>query len=95
VTGTFPAEATPGVASRLRELALAIPPHIAEAPSRPMPGEARWILNAAFVSLRELRYLLDFAQRLEFLKAEDHQRLAGLAEELDQLLRRFYAAPGP
>ena len=93
-TGTFPPEQIPGVASRLRELALAIPPHIAEAHSRPIPGEAKWFLNAAFGSLRELRYLLDFAKRLEFLKAEDHQRLAGLAEEVDRLLRPFYALQG-
>jgi four helix bundle protein len=95
VTGTFPPEPIPGVAARLREMALALPPHIAEAHSRPIPVEAKWFLNAAFGSLRELRYLLDFAKRLEFLKPEDHQRLAGLAEEVDQLLRRFYAAPGP
>jgi four helix bundle protein len=94
VTGTFPPEQSPGVASRLREMALAIPPHIAEAHNRSIPSEAKWFLNAAFGSLRELRYLLDFAQRLEFLKAEDHQRLAGLAEEVDRLLRPFYALQG-
>ncbi len=94
VAGTFPPEQIPGVASRLRELALAIPPHIAEAHSRSIPGEARWVLNAAFVSLRELRYLLDFAKRLDFLKAEDHQRLDGLAQEIDRLLRPFYASQG-
>jgi four helix bundle protein len=93
-TGAFPPEQTPGVASRLREMALAIPPHIAEAHNRPIPGEARWVLNAAFVSLRELRYLLDFAKRLESLKGEDHQRLAGLAEEIEKLLRSFYASQG-
>jgi len=92
VTGTFPQEQIPGVASRLREMALAIPPHIAEAHSRPIPSEAKWFLNAAFGSLRELRYLLDFAKRLESLKAEDHQTLDGLAEELDKLLRSFYAS---
>ncbi len=94
VTGTFPPEQIPGVASRLRELALAIPPHIAEAHGQSIPGEARWVLNAAFASLQELRYLLDFAKRLEFLKTEDHQKLAGLAEEVDRLLRPFYASPG-
>jgi four helix bundle protein len=94
VTATFPPVPIPTVTSRLRELALAIPPYIAEAHSRPIPVEARWFLNAAFGSLRELRYLLDFAQRLEFLKAEDHQRLAGLAEEVDRLLRPFYALQG-
>jgi four helix bundle protein len=94
VTGTFRPEQIPGVASRLREMALAIPPHIAEAHSRSIPSEAKWFLNAAFGSLRELCYLLDFAKRLEFLKAEDHQRLADLAEEVDRLLRPFYALQG-
>jgi four helix bundle protein len=94
VTGSFPPEPIPGVASRLREMAFAIAPHIAEARSRRVPGEARWILNAAFVSLQELRYLLDFAQRLQLLKPEDHQKLAALAEELDKLLRPFYDSPG-
>ena len=94
VTGTFPPEQIAGAASRLRELALAIPPHIAEAHSRSNPSEAKWFLNAAFGSLRELCYLLDFARRLELLKAEDHQRLAGLAEEVDCLLRPFYALQG-
>jgi len=94
VAGTFPPEQIAGVASRLRETALAIPPHIAEAHSRPIPSEAKWFLNAAFGSLRELRYLLDFTQRLEILKAEDHQKLDGLAEEVDRLLRPFYASPG-
>ncbi|MCL5282191.1 MAG: four helix bundle protein [Planctomycetes bacterium] len=95
VTATFPPVPIPTVTSRLRELALSIPPHIAEAHSRPIPAEARWFLNAAFGSLRELRYLLDFAKRLEFLKPEDHQRLDNLAEKVDHLLRSFYAAPGP
>jgi four helix bundle protein len=94
VTATFPPVPIPTVASRLRELALAIPPYIAEAHSRPIPVEARWFLNAAFGSLRELRYLLDFAKRLEFLKPEDYQKLDNLAEEVDRLLRSFYAASG-
>ncbi len=94
VTAAFPPVPMPTVASRLRELALSIPPYMAEAHSRPAPAETRWFLNAAFGSLRELRYLLDFAQRLEFLKSEDHQRLDDLAEKVDRLLRLFYAAPG-
>jgi len=92
VTGGFPPEPIPGVASRLRQVALAIPSHIAEAHSRPSPSEARWLLNSAVVSLRELRYLLDFARRLEVLRVEDHQTLVAWAEELDNLLRPFYAS---
>ena len=94
VTAAFPPVPMPTVASRLRELALSIPPYIAEAHSRSAPVETKWFLNAAFGSLRELRYLLDFAQRLEFLKPEDHQKLDALAGELDKLLRPFYDSPG-
>jgi four helix bundle protein len=92
VIGTFPQEQIPRVASRLRKMALAIPPRIAEAHSRRAPSEAKWLLNAAFASLRELRYLLDFAKRLETLRAEDYQKLDGLAEELDKLLCALYGS---
>ncbi len=94
VTTTFPPVPMTTVASRLRELALSVPPHIAEAHSRPVPVESRWFLNTAFGALRELRYLLDFAKRLEFLKPEDHQRLDNLAERVDHLLRSFYTSAG-
>jgi four helix bundle protein len=83
-------EEIPGVAARLRETALSIPPHIAEAHGRQIPGEAKWFLNVAFSSLRELRYLLAFAMRLGFLRADDCQRLEGLAAEVDGRLRTLY-----
>ncbi len=94
VTGHFPPEPIPGVASRLRHVALAVPPLIAEACSRPIPGEAKWLLNSVFVSLRELSYLLAFAGRLEILLAEDREKLDALADELDALVRRYYASLG-
>jgi hypothetical protein len=40
--------------------------------------------------LRELRYLLDFAGRLQCLRVEDCERLEGLADEVDKLLRTLY-----
>jgi four helix bundle protein len=55
----------------------------------------RWFLNITIGSLRQLRYLLEFAQRLECLKAEDCQHLDRLAEEIDTSLRsldRSFAA---
>jgi four helix bundle protein len=94
VTGTFPQDRIPRVASRLRKMALAIPPRIAEVHSRRAPSEAKRLLNAAFASLRELRYLLNFAKRSETLKAEDYQKLDGLAEELDKLLCASYGSFG-
>jgi four helix bundle protein len=92
VTGTFPQDRIPRVAFRLRKMALAIPPRIVQVHSRRAPSDAKWLLNAAFASLRELRYLLDFAKRQETLKGEDYQRLSGLAEELDKLLCALYGS---
>ena len=92
VTGKFPKEEIGGVASRLREVALAIPPHIAEACDHRTPGEARWFLNAALGSLRELRYLLDFSKRLGHLKDQDYQILDVIAEDVSGLLRKFHGS---
>jgi four helix bundle protein len=92
VTGTFPKEDIPGVASRLREIALSIPPHIAEACDRQTSGESKWFLNAALGSLRELRYLLDFSKNLKHLTDQDHQMLDDLADEVGTLLREFHAS---
>jgi four helix bundle protein len=94
VTDTFPQDQISRVAFRLRKMALAIPPRIADAHSRRAPSEVKRLLNAAFASLRELRYLLDLAKRLETLKAEDYQNLNDLAEELDKLLCAFYGSLG-
>jgi four helix bundle protein len=83
-------ERIPGVVSRLRATALSIPPKIAEAHGREIRDDARWFLNSALASLRELRYLLDFAKRLEFFKAEECEKLESLASEVDGLLRLLY-----
>ena len=92
VTGTFPKEDVRGVASRLREIALSIPPHVAEACDRRTSGESRWFLNAALGSLRELRYLLDFSKKLKHLTDQDHRMLDDLAGEVGRLLRAFHAS---
>jgi four helix bundle protein len=92
VTGTFPTEEIYGVASRLRETALSIPPSIAEAHGRRNKTEARWFLNTALSSLQEVRYLLDFSLKIEHLKMEDHQTLKDIAAEVDKQLRVLHAS---
>jgi four helix bundle protein len=90
VTNESAGERIPGVVSRLRATALSIPPKIAEAHGREIRDDARWFLNSALASLRELRYLLDFAKRLEFFKAEECEKLESLASAVDGLLRLLY-----
>jgi len=92
VAGTFPREEIPDLAYRLRELALSIPPYIMEARDRSSPAEARWFLNTAFGSLRQLRYLLGFSKERGWLKDLDYELLDALAEKVDRLLREFYTS---
>ncbi|MCU0915701.1 MAG: four helix bundle protein [Planctomycetes bacterium] len=90
LTSTFPHEEVLGMAARLREVALTLAPYIAEAYSRPSRKESRWLLNTAFGSLRQLRYLLGFSLRLGHLTPEDHQTLDDLAEDVYKLLWILY-----
>lgn len=89
LTAQLPQERIPGVASRLREIALSIPPHIAEAHDRRATGGAWWFLDVAAAALRELRYLLELAESLEGLQAEDLQGVVMLADEANRRLREF------
>jgi len=92
VTAQLPEERIPGVASRVREIALSIPPQIAEAHDRRIADETRWFLDVALGALRELRYLLDLAESLDALKGKDLRRLADLADEVDRRLRELHAS---
>ena len=92
VTSTFPREEIYGVASRLRETVLSIPPSIAEAHARRNKMEARWFLNVALGSVQEVLYLVDFSLKIEHIKAQDHQMLKDLADEVDKQLRVLHAS---
>jgi len=74
------------IVSRLCEIALSIPPYIAEAHENRVPAEKKWFFNVVLGSLRQFRYLLEFAQRLGSLKAEHCQHLDHLAEEVGKVL---------
>ncbi len=87
VADRFPPGKIPAVMSRLREIALTIPPHIAAVHEHRATPERRLSLKIAFGSIRQLRYLLEFAQRLGCLDGQDYQRLDGLAGEVDRTLR--------
>lgn len=92
LVGQFLRGRTPAAMSRLSEIALSIPPHIAEAYERRGIAEKKWFLNITLGSLRQLRYLLEFAQRLGCLKTEDCQRLDSLADEIGRLLHTLYGS---
>jgi len=83
----FPPGKTPPIVSRLLEIGLSIPPHLAEAHERRSIAEKQWFLNITISLVRQLQYLLEFSQRLGGLELEDCQSLNTLAEEIDQLLR--------
>ena len=90
VTKNFPKEEAYAITSQLRRAALSVPTNIVEGYSRQSKNELRQFVNIALGSLAEVRYLLDFSIRLEYLDAERQRMLEGLAEEVGKLLWKFY-----
>ncbi len=89
VAGGFPKEEIYGIGSHLRRTALLIPPNIAAAYRRSGQTGAKWFVDIALGLLRELRYGLDFAVELGYLKAEEQDELGNLIDEIDEELTDF------
>lgn len=89
-TKGFPKEETYGIISQLRRAALSVPTNIVEGYGRQGKKELKHFVNIALGSLAETEYLLDFALRIEFFLADDHQKLQGLRQEVGKILWKFY-----
>lgn len=89
-TGNFPKEETYGLTSQLRRAALSVPVNIVEGYGRQSKKELRQFVNIALGSLAEVRYLLDFSLRLQYLAAKQQKMLQDLADEVGRLLWKFY-----
>lgn len=89
-TRNFPKEESYGITSQLRRSALSVPTNIVEGYGRQSKNELRQFVNIAPGSLAEMRYLLDFCSRLEYLDTERQKILEGLAQEVGKLLWKFY-----
>jgi four helix bundle protein len=89
-TQTFPKEQVFSVTSQSRGAALSIPANIAEGYGRQGRKELRQFANIALGSLAEVRYLIDFSLRLQYLILKQHKTIQNLADEVGRLLWKFY-----
>ncbi len=89
-TRNFPKEEVYGITSQLRRAALSVPTNIVEGYGRQSKNELRRFSNIALGSLAEVKYLIDFSSRLNYLSNEQQNVLQDLAQEVGKLLWKFY-----
>lgn len=89
-TKKFPREEVYGITSQLRRSALFVPANIVEGYGRQGKNELRNFANIALGSLAEVRYLIYFSSRLDYLGSKPQKKLQDLADEVGRLLWKFY-----
>ena len=75
-----------GLADQIRRASMSIPANIAEGCGRSMDGDQARFFQIAMGSASELDYHLLLARALEFLSAEDHERLLNNLTEVKKML---------
>jgi len=90
LTKAFPKDEIYGLTSQLRRAALSIPTNIVEGYARKGDKELARFVNISIGSLAEVEYLLDFSERMKYLKDGEFERLDLLREEVGKLLWNFY-----
>ena len=92
ITSNFPKEEIYGITSQLRRAALSIPTNIVEGYSKKGDKELARFINISLGSLAETKYLLHFAERLNYIQKEKYSKIKNGYEELGKKLWRFYEA---
>lgn len=88
LTEKFPKTEVFGLTSQLRRAALSVPTNIVEGYARGGKKEFSHFLNISMASLSETQYLLDFSERLGYVKS-DIKNLTCISEEVSKLLWAF------
>jgi four helix bundle protein len=86
VTKKFPKEELYGLTSQLRRAALSVPLNIVEGFARKGSRDYRQFLYIAYGSLKETKYLLNFAYKEGYLKEKEYGEISSLAEEVGKIL---------
>jgi four helix bundle protein len=94
-TKNFPRDEVYGLAAQLRRSAVSIPANIAEGQARYSPAEFHNHLGRARGALVEVETELILAQNLEYLGAEQSQKLLSKASELGKILNGLAGAIRP
>ena len=90
VTKNFPKDELYGITSQLRRAALSIPTNIVEGYSRRGDRELARFLDISLGSLAEVKYLLHFSKRLQYISEAEGLLLSQSADELGRKLWKFY-----
>jgi four helix bundle protein len=85
-TKKFPKEELYGLTSQLRRAALSVPLNIVEGFARKGSRDYRQFLYIAYGSLKETKYLLNFAFEEGYLKEKEYGDISSLAEEVGKIL---------
>jgi four helix bundle protein len=86
VTKKFPKEELYGLTSQLRRAALSVPLNIVEGFARKGSRDYRQFLYIAYGSLKETKYLLNFAYKEQYLKEKEYREALSLGEEIGKML---------
>ena len=86
VTKKFPKEELYGLTSQLRRAVLSVPLNIVEGFARKGSRDYRQFLYIAYGSLKETKYLLNFAFEEGYLKEKEYGEISSLAEEVGKIL---------
>lgn len=86
VTKEFPKNEMYGMTSQIRRAGLSVVLNIIEGFARQGENEYRRFLVIAFGSLKETRYLLQFAFEQQYIVTHDFKRLFSLSDEVGKIL---------
>lgn len=89
VTKKFPSDEKYGMVSQMRRAAYSIPANIIEGHSRKSKNEFLQFLAISKGSLEELKYFVILAADLDYISAEEQNKIEGLTSEVSKLLYSF------
>ncbi len=82
----FPKEEIFGVTSQLRRSALSVPLNYIEGYARRQKKTYRHFLEIAYGSLKESRYLIEFAYKRKYMQKDDSEKLLALADRIGAMI---------
>lgn len=82
----FPYKFQSSLGDQLRRASLSVVLNIVEGGARKSAKERRQFLNIALSSLKESKYLLNFAQEFTLLKEKDYEEMMTLTNRLARIL---------
>ena len=90
VSKEFPKEEIYGITSQLRRAGLSVALNIVEGHARQGKAEFKQFLRIAMGFLSEVEYLMEFCNRLDYLKFMEYQKLEKTRNELGRMIWSFY-----